>query len=96
MHARTQSLVDDVTTGDAEWAKLAAIPGFTEPWGDVRDKWRLATEDFSAAVMGALGRKKAEAAEFRAALQVGRRGWQGVGRARQGRAEGGACAELGC
>lgn len=43
-----QALVDDVTGGDPDWPKLAAIPGLLEPWGDVRDKWRLATDEFKA------------------------------------------------
>jgi hypothetical protein len=47
---RMQSLPDDVVAGDPEWAKLAAVPGLTEPWGDVRDKWRLATEEFKASL----------------------------------------------
>ena len=42
----SQPLVDDVVASDPEWSKLAAIPGLTEPWNDVRDKWRLATEEF--------------------------------------------------
>ena len=41
-----QSLADSVTAADPEWPKLAAVPGLTEPWGEVRDKWRLATEEF--------------------------------------------------
>ncbi|KAI8467123.1 MAG: hypothetical protein J3K34DRAFT_524029 [Monoraphidium minutum] len=64
-----ESLVDDAVASDPEWAKLAAIPGFTEPWSDTRDKWRLATEEFKVIIMEAHARKKAEAAEFREALQ---------------------------
>ncbi len=92
---------------DPEWAKLAAVPGMTEPWADVRDKWKLATDEFKArgwpggwmdgpcllgvfvklsplilqptnsqprnpqlVILETHGRKKAETAEFRAALQV--------------------------
>ncbi|GBF93015.1 flagellar associated protein [Raphidocelis subcapitata] len=65
-----ESLVDDVTASDPEWPKLAAIPGLTEPWGDIRDKWRLASEEFKLVILEAHGRKRAESAEFRAALEA--------------------------
>ncbi|KIY99489.1 hypothetical protein MNEG_8472 [Monoraphidium neglectum] len=65
-----EPLVDDVAASDPEWPKLSAIPGLTEPWSDVRDKWRLATEEFKLMILESHGRKKAESAEFRAALQA--------------------------
>lgn len=54
-----QPLVDDVAASDPEWPKLSAIPGLTEPWSDVRDKWRLATEEFKVRTPGRIRRREA-------------------------------------
>lgn len=45
-----ETLLDDTTAADAEWAKLLAVPGLLESWNDVKDKWQVATEEFK--VMG--------------------------------------------
>jgi len=50
-----QSLVDDVVASDPEWLKLTAITGMTEPWGDVRDKWKLATDEFKVRLLHGAG-----------------------------------------
>jgi hypothetical protein len=44
--AGVETLLDDMVVADADWRKLAAVPGLLEPWNDVRDKWQVATDEF--------------------------------------------------
>eukprot|EP00879_Flechtneria_rotunda_P020620 GHRR01021699.1.p1 GENE.GHRR01021699.1~~GHRR01021699.1.p1 ORF type:complete len:536 (+),score=232.58 GHRR01021699.1:130-1737(+) len=65
-----ESLLEDMIAADPEWPKLAAVPGLLEPWNDVRDKWQVATEEFKLVILDAHGRKKAEQAQFQAAVSA--------------------------
>lgn len=44
--AGIETLLEDAIAGDADWRRLAGVPGMLEPWGDVRDKWQVATDEF--------------------------------------------------
>eukprot|EP00775_Hariotina_reticulata_P009125 gene9125-9294_t len=65
-----ETLLDDMVAADADWRKLAAVPGLLEPWNDVRDKWQVATDEFKLVILDAHARKKAEHAQFQEALQA--------------------------
>jgi hypothetical protein len=53
--AGVETLLDDAAAGDAEWAKLAAVPGLLEPYADVRAKWAVATDEFKVGCAGVWG-----------------------------------------
>jgi hypothetical protein len=36
---------------DPEWARFAQVPGLTDPWNDVRDKFNVATEEFKTLIL---------------------------------------------
>ena len=43
-----EMLLEDMVKADAEWSKLAQVPGLVDGWTDVKDKLGVATEEFKA------------------------------------------------
>jgi hypothetical protein len=44
--AGVETLLDDLTAAEPEWAKLAGVPGLLDPWSEVKEKVGVATEEF--------------------------------------------------
>jgi hypothetical protein len=55
---------------DSEWARLAQIPGLTDPWNDVKDKFNVATDEFKAIMLESHGKKQAEQTEWQAVVET--------------------------
>lgn len=47
-----EGMLDDASEKDEEWAKLAQVPGLTDEWANVREKFKALTEDFKVREAG--------------------------------------------
>ncbi|KAL6758622.1 hypothetical protein V8C86DRAFT_2592714 [Haematococcus lacustris] len=63
-----ESLVEDMIKEDPEWPRFITVPGLTDAWNDVRDKFNVATEDFKAIILEQHSRKKNEYAEWKSVV----------------------------
>lgn len=52
--AGVETLLDDLTAAEPEWAKLAGVPGLLDPWSEVKEKVGVATEEFKVGLAGGL------------------------------------------
>ncbi len=53
---------------DPEWKRFTQVPGLTDAWNDVRDKFNVATEDFRTLLLEQHEKKKTEHAEWQAVV----------------------------
>ncbi|MEW5300612.1 MAG: hypothetical protein WDW36_003530 [Sanguina aurantia] len=64
-----EALADVMVREDPEWQRLAQVPGLTDPWNDIRDKFNVATDEFKVAILDSHTRKKSEHREWLAAVR---------------------------
>lgn len=76
-----ETLLDDMLAEDAEWPRFVQVPGLTDAWNDVKDKFTAAKDEFKAVILEQHTKKKTEHEE-----------WQGVVRVSGGGAGGRAVA----
>mmetsp|Transcript_19123 Transcript_19123/g.32856 ORF Transcript_19123/g.32856 Transcript_19123/m.32856 type:complete len:526 (+) Transcript_19123:171-1748(+) len=63
-----ETLIDDMVKEDPEWSRFSHVPGLTDPWNDVRDKFNVATEDFKTTLLEHHTKKKVEQAEWQSVV----------------------------
>ncbi|KAK9824206.1 hypothetical protein WJX72_008534 [[Myrmecia] bisecta] len=59
-----ETMLEDMTKNDPEWAKLASIPNLLDSWNDVKDKFTTATDEFKVLMLEQHEKKQAEFAEW--------------------------------
>lgn len=64
------TLVDDLTADDAEWRRLAQIPGLLDGWNEVRDKFVMEKDSFKTHALALHETKTAEVAEWNGVVQA--------------------------
>ncbi|MEW5317897.1 MAG: hypothetical protein WDW38_009159 [Sanguina aurantia] len=64
-----EALADVMVREDPEWQRLVQVPGLTDPWNDIRDKFNVATDEFKVLILDSHTRKKSEHREWLAAVR---------------------------
>ncbi|GAX80910.1 hypothetical protein CEUSTIGMA_g8345.t1 [Chlamydomonas eustigma] len=65
-----ESLLEDMTKDDPDWARFVQVPGLTDGWNDVKEKFLVATDDFKTTILEQHGKKKAEHEEWLAVIKT--------------------------
>jgi len=62
------SLLADMVRDDPEWARFVQVPGLIDAWGDMKEKYEVAREEFKATILESHARKRSEHAEWKSVV----------------------------